>query len=276
MFKKVGILGVGMVGGALRRYFEKVRNIKPFLYDKGKDLGSIQEINKADVIFICVPTPFDTSKNYFDSSCVEDAISKIEDKKIIVVKSTVLPGSTDNLQERYSQHKILHNPEFLTEDAPYYDMCYPDRQVIGYTKKSYNIAKDILKILPKAPISKIIPAVESEMVKYFANSWLSAKVIFANQTYDLCQEMGIDYNTIKELVIADERIGKSHFEVLHKGKRGYAGRCLLKDMKALIHFADKKGVNLELHKLIDKINDKLLKEQGIFDPENYHREQKHV
>ena len=114
MYTKFGVIGVGMVGGALQRYFEKIREIKPFLYDKGKNLGSPQEINKAEVIFICVPTPFNKEKESFDLSCVEDAFSNIEGEKIVVIKSTVLPGTTEYFQRKYSQHKILNNPEFLT------------------------------------------------------------------------------------------------------------------------------------------------------------------
>ena len=269
MFEKVSIIGVGMVGGALQRYFEEKRNLKPFLYDNGKNLGSPQEINQGEVIFICVPTSFDKKNNRFDLSCVNDAFSKIEGKKIVVIKSTVLPGTTEYLQQKYPQHKILNNPEFLTELTADQDMCYPDRQIIGYTEKSYNVAKDVLQILPLAPFERILPATETEMVKYFGNTWFSAKVIFANQIYDLCQKLGIDYNRVKESAAADKRIDRTHLEVWHKGYRGYGGACLPKDIKALIRFADEKGIDLKLHKVVDDINDKLFKDQDIIDPEKF-------
>jgi UDPglucose 6-dehydrogenase len=269
MFKKIGIIALGMVGGALQRYFEKIRKIKPLVYDKGRNLGSMEEVNQAEVIFICVPTPFDKEKNYFDLSYVEGALSKIDGEKIIVIKSTVLPGTTESLQKKYPQHKILNNPEFLTEATADQDMNYPDRQIVGYTEKSFNVAGDIMQLLPLAPFEKILPATESEMVKYFGNTWFSTKVIFANQIYDLCQKLGIDYGRVMEAASADKRIGRTHLEVVHKDKRGYAGKCLPKDIKALIHFADKNGVDLKLHKVVDDINDKLLKEQGISDPEKY-------
>ncbi len=152
MHKKTGIIGVGMVGGALRRYFEKISEIKPFLYDKGKNLGSMQEVNQADIIFICVPTPFNKETNYFDLSYIKDAFSKIEGNKIVVNKSTALPGTTEYLQRKYPQHKILNNPEFLTELTADQDMSYPARQLVGYTEKSYNVAKDVLQVLPLAPL----------------------------------------------------------------------------------------------------------------------------
>jgi len=121
---KLGIIGVGMVGGASKNYFER-KGIKPFLYDKGKNLGSIEEVNQADVIFICVPTPFDKEKG-FNLSFIEGACRDILGKKIIVIKSTVLPGTTEKLQKKYSQHKFLFNPEFLTEITADQDMNYPD------------------------------------------------------------------------------------------------------------------------------------------------------
>lgn len=269
MINKVGIIGLGMVGGAARRYFEKNTKTKLFLYDKHKKIGSPEEVNKAEAIFICVPTPFDRDENYFDLSYVRDAISNVKEGKIIIIKSTVLPGTTETLQKEYPKHKFLHNPEFLTEATADQDMSYPDRQIVGYTKQSFDVAGDVLQILPLAPFSRILPVTEAEMVKYYGNTWFSLKVTFANQMYDLCEKLGISYDNVMEAAAADKRVGRTHLEVWHKGKRGYAGKCLPKDIKALIRFADKKGVSLELHKTADEINERLLKEQGITDPEKY-------
>lgn len=262
---KIGIVGVGMVGGALKKYFEK-KGIKPFVFDKGQNLGSMDEVNQADMIFVSVPTPFDKDKG-FDLSIVRGVCSDIKGEKIIVIKSTVLPGTTESLQKDYPHHEFLFNPEFLTELTADQDMGYPDRQIIGYTKESFNVANDLLLILPSAPFEKIMPATEAEMVKYFGNTWFAVKVAFVNQIYDLCQKIGVNYNTIIESAAADKRIGRSHLEVMHGGYRGYAGKCLPKDTKALIQFADKNGVDLKLHKTAEEINKKLMADQGIEDPE---------
>lgn len=264
---KIGICGVGMVGGALKRYFEK-KGIKSFLYDKGRNLGSIEQVNQADIIFICVPTPFDKEKG-FDLSFIEHACRNISGGKIVVIKSTILPGVTEKLQKKYPQHKFLFNPEFLTEVTADQNMNYPDRQIIGYTKESYVIARDILQILPLASFEKIMPATEAEIVKYFGNTWFSTKVIFANQMYNLCQKLGIDYNRVIEAAATDKRIGRTHLEVFHKGYCGYGGKCLPKDIRALIQFADEQGVDLELHKVVEKINNELMEKQGIEDPEKF-------
>ena len=265
---KIGIVGVGMVGGALQRYFEK-KGVKPFLYDKGKNLGSMDEVNQADVIFACVPTPFNKDGKGFDLSFIEETCENIKGEKIIVIKSTVVPGTTEQIQKKYPGHKLLFNPEFLTELTADQDMNYPDRQIIGYTKESYTVAGDVIQILPLAPYEKIMPATEAELVKYFGNTWFSIKVIFANQMYDLCEKLGLKYDRIKEASATDKRIGPSHLDAVHKDYRGYGGKCLPKDIRALIQFADKNSVDLELHKMAEKINNKLMEEQGIEDPEKF-------
>ncbi len=224
--KKVGIIGVGMVGGAIRRYLENNKKIQPFLYDPGKNLGSLDEVNQADIIFVSVPTPYKKQERGFDLSFVEEAFNNIKGEKVVVIKSTVVPGTTEMFQQKYPQHKVLFNPEFLTELTADQDMSYPDRQIVGYTEKSYNVAGDLMQLLPLAPFEKIMPATEAELVKYFGNTWFSTKVIFANQVFDLCDKLGVDYTRIMEAAAADKRIGRSHLEVWHKGYRGYGGKCL--------------------------------------------------
>ncbi len=265
---KVGIIGVGMVGGALKRYFEK-KGITPFAYDKGQNLGSMNNVNQADMIFICVPTPFDKEKQGFDLSYVKEACNNIKGEKIIIIKSTVVPGTTENFQKEYPQHKFLFNPEFLTELTADQDMGYPDRQIVGYTKESYNVAGDLLLMLPLAPFEKTMPAKEAELVKYFGNTWFAVKVAFANQMYDLCQKIGVNYDTIMESASADKRIGRSHLEVWHKEYRGYGGKCLPKDIRALIQYAKANGIDLTLHRTAEDINNKLMEDQNIQDPEKF-------
>ena len=263
---KIGIVGVGMVGGTIKRYFEK-KKLPVFLYDTGRNLGSLKEVNQADIIFICVPTPFN-KKRGFDLSYVEAACSKIKGRKIVIIKSTVLPGVTEKLQVKYPQHKFLSNPEFLSENTADYDFQNPDRQLIGYTKKSKNVAKKILKLLPRAPFERVLPAIEAEMVKYFNNTFNATKVIFANQMFDLCQVLGINYDRMMECAAASKFIKtQDHLHIFHKGYRGYGGRCLPKDIKALIQFADKMGVDLKLHKTVERIDSELMHMQGIKDPE---------
>ena len=251
--KKIGIIGVGYVGGALANVIPKV-----LLYDKYKKIGSIEEVNKADIIFICVSTPW-TKRVGFDFSAVENAFSILKGKKIIIIKSTVLPGTTGKMQKKYPQHKVLFNPEFLRQARALEDIKNPSEQIIGYTKKSKSVARETLKILPKAPAEFIVPAKEAEMAKYFSNVFLSTKVVFANQIYDLCQKLGIDYDSVKEMAKVNPRFSFSHFDIWTDGYRGYSGACLPKDTRSLIQLGDKVGVDLKLLKLVEKINNELLK-----------------
>ncbi len=266
---QVSIAGTGMVGGALEKYLQKKDNMDIFVYDKGQERGKKEDLNKGDVVFVCVPTPYKEEEGGFDLSYVEDTCQALEGEKIVVIKSTVLPGATDSLQEKYPQHTFLFNPEFLVESKAEETMEEPDRQIMGYTEKSKDVAQEVMEMLPDAPYKTVMPAKEAEMVKYFGNNFLSVKVIFGNQLYDVCQEIDVDYDTVREAVSHDPRIGPSHLEIFHGGYRGYGGKCLVKDTRALIQLAESVGLNPELLKKVEEINNRLIEEQGIDDPEKY-------
>jgi UDPglucose 6-dehydrogenase len=266
-FTKAGIVGTGMVGGAMQKYLQRKEGLEIFVYDKGKNEGSKEDVNKAEIVFICVPTPYLKDGKGFDISYVEETMDWLEGEKVVVIKSTVMPGTTEMLQKKYPNHKLLMNPEFLTEQTADQDMMYPDRQIVGYTEKSYTVAEDVMQLLPLAPFERMLPATEAETVKYFGNTWFAVKVSFANQMYDLCQAIGVNYDRMVEAAAADKRIGRTHLEVFHKGYRGYGGKCLVKDTRALIQLADSKGIDLKLHKTAEEINNNLMKMQGIDDPE---------
>ncbi len=254
---KIGIIGVGFVGGAVQFWFER-EGVKTYRYDKYKNIGSPAEVNKADIIFICVPTPF-TEKKGYDDRAVKEALRILKKGKIVVIKSTIIPGSTEKYQKMFPRHAILFNPEFLVARTANLDFINPDRQIIGYTKKSKKYAKTVLLLLPKAPFERFVPAIDAEMIKYFGNTFLSTRVIFANQMYDLCQKIGASYDIVKECAGADRRIGTSHFDVFHDGGRGYSGACLPKDTRAIIQLGKKAKSPLPLLEKVEEINNKLVK-----------------
>jgi UDPglucose 6-dehydrogenase len=260
---KIAIMGHGMVGGALAKYFKNIKGLTPTIYDPPQGYGSVEDLNSAEAVFICVPTPYDAEKGGFDLSYVNDAFSKLDGNKIVVIKSTLLPGTTEKLQQQYPGHKVLFNPEFLTELTADQDMNYPDRQLVGYTKESYNAAGDVMRLLPLAPFERMMPATEAEMVKYYGNTWFSTKVIFANQMYDICEKLGINYDLVKEAAAADKRIGPTHLDIFHRGYRGYGGKCLPKDTRALIQLGDTLGTEMKLLKTVEEINNKLVERQNL-------------
>lgn len=248
-----------MVGGAMQRYFID-QKIDVVAYDPFKGFDDEDEINKAEIIFICVPTPFNAEKNNFDTVYLDEAFGVLTGNKIVVIKSTVLPGTTAAYQKKFPQHKILFSPEFLTEATADKDVREPNRQIVGYTEQSKDAAEEVLKILPRAPFEKIVSAEEAEMVKYYNNCFYALKVAYVNQIYDLCQKLKIDYNTVKDCAKAEPMMGTNHFEIFHKGYRGYGGKCLPKDVRALIRLAKGVGVDLSLLQRAEEYNNGLIKE----------------
>lgn len=256
--KTIGVIGGGFVGGAIGNHYKKAgRDVK--IYDKFKPVDSLEEVLKRDFLFVAVPTPSD--ENGINLEAIQDALqnaSKADDGKIVIIKSTVIPGTTEKLQKQYPKLRLIFNPEFLTELTAEQDFNYPDRQIVGYTKESHSIAGDVMSLLPLAPFCRMMPATEAEMVKYYGNNWFAVKVVFANQMYDVCQKMGIDYEMIAEAAAADKRIGPSHLEIWHKDYRGYGGKCLPKDIQAMIKHGDNLGLDLELFKVAEKLNQQLV------------------
>ena len=152
----IGIVGVGMVGGQLMRYFldEKKyqRGKEVFLFDKDPAKAYTDDVNAASIIFVCVPTPRRGDTGACDLSILESAIHMLKEPKVVVLKSTVPPGTTEYLQRVYPQHSFLFNPEFLTESQAWFDMMRPDRQIVGFTATSIDAAHIVLSLLPKAPL----------------------------------------------------------------------------------------------------------------------------
>lgn len=289
----IGIIGVGMVGTPLKRWFEELKGYEHgkdlFLYDTDPQKGYFDDVSKADIVFVSVPSP----RNH-DGSCntaiVEEAVRSIKGEpptgvgesrpehrggKIIVIKSTVPPGTTERLQKEHPQHKFLFNPEFLTERQAWIDMVRPDRQIVGFTESSIDAAHLVLSLLPKAPFmspwglntytSIKITATEAEVIKYGGNVHFVRKINFANTLARLCEFHGINYENVRKGMSADHRIGDSHLDVTHGGYRGWGGYCFPKDLDALTAHLVSLGLENEagLLKTDRAFNEKILAEQGL-------------
>ncbi len=274
----VGIIGVGMVGTPLKRYFEERRGYTRgkdlFLYDKDLAKGYNDDINRADIIFIAVPTPR-MSDGSAGLEAVDDAFARIAAGKIAVLKSTVPPGTTESVQKKYHALKILFNPEFLTERRAWEDFIRPDRQIVGFTEASIDAAYLVLSLLPKAPFmspwgvntyrSIKITATEAEIIKYGGNVYFARKVNFANVLADLAVSHAADYENIRLAMAADFRIGDSHLDVMHGGYRGFGGYCFPKDIDALIVHVKERGIKeaVALLQSDRAFNENLLASQGV-------------
>src|SRR3989338_9370677 len=152
----VTIAGLGVVGSAMKTHFE-AQGIDTAIYDPGKNYSDDTVLRTSQTVFICVPTPY-LENGGFDDSAIRDVLSRIGTGATAVIKSTVIPGTTEKLQEVYPNLKLLFSPEFLTEKTALEDFSHPTRQIVGFTEQSESEAGRILKMLPRAPYEKILPS----------------------------------------------------------------------------------------------------------------------
>ena len=222
-----------------------------------------QSVKDADIIFITVGTPSKRLEGEADLTYVWDVAEEISlninKYCIVVTKSTVPVGTTKEVKNIISKKinekhfDVVSNPEFLREGAAINDFMRPDRVVIGCeNKKSEDIMKELYRPLYLIETPIISTTIESsEIIKYASNSFLATKISFINQVADLCEKVGADVQDVARGMGIDKRIGS---KFLHAGP-GYGGSCFPKDVKALIHTAEKNSINLSILSAVDKYNE---------------------
>ncbi len=274
---KIGIVGVGVVGGATAKVFREMHEI--YLYDKYKpeynNKSNLSELVKnAEVIFISVPTPMKPN-GAIDYSAIHNSIellleefknqNKDPGKTLITIRSTAVSGTSDQLAEKYP-FKFAFNPEFLREKSSLEDMKNTDRVVIGANdEQSKSLLLGIYKpLFPKAKYF-VLDRKTAEMVKYAANVFLASQVSLANEIYNICQAMGIDYDEVKNTVLFDDRIAKNINVPGHDGDFGFGGKCFPKDINALIYLAKENGYNPKILEEVWKLNEKVRKNKDWLD-----------
>lgn len=257
---KIGFIGQGFIGKNYADDFEardysvtRYALEEPFRQNKGK-------IAECDIVFIAVPTP--TTPKGFDYSIVQTAISLVGKGKIAVIKSTMLPGTTDVLQKENPEIFVLHSPEFLREVSAAYDAAHPDRNIIGIpmdTDEYREKANSVISILPRAPFVKICIARDAEFIKYGGNNFFYVKVVYMNLLYDLAQKAVCDWDTVRDGMIADPRIGSSHMNPVHDSGRGAGGHCFIKDFAAFANIYEKLVGDIEGVKALRAFEEKNIK-----------------
>ena len=228
-------------------------NINTFDLVQDCTCNSMDElIDKSKIIFVCVPTPMNK-----DGSCntdiVEGVVKEINEtvvyrnvsNVVVVIKSTIPPGTTERLNEECKNIQVVFNPEFLTEANSINDFKNQDRIIIGGPRPASTRVKRLFyKAFPKAHIIKT-GSTTAEMVKYMTNTFLATKVSFANEIKMVCDKVDVDYDKVVEYAIHDDRLGKSHLQVPGPdGKNGFGGSCFPKDINALISVAE--GFDVEV------------------------------
>ena len=259
----IGIIGQGFVGNAIYQKFKNYFEVLTFDLDSKLCNSTLENIcDRCETIFICLPTPMNE-----DGSCctniVEDVLKDIEiltsfeqKEKTIVLKSTVSPGVTKKWNTEFNFLNIVFNPEFLTEANAVNDFENQSRIILGGPRPQTTKLKQIYsKVFPKAHIIKT-DSTHAEMVKYLTNSFLATKVSFANEIYQICDKLKIDYDKVVEYAVLDDRLGKSHWAVPGPdGDFGFGGHCLPKDLSALIHIAMQLNTETNVLNAVEETND---------------------
>lgn len=254
---RVGIIGLGFVGNALYQNFKNHSSISLKLYDKYKNggIGSIDEILDTDMCFLCLPTLYSKQLEDYDLSSIHDvclSLSKNQYKGVVIIKSTVLPGTSDTLVRKYSNLVVVHNPEFLSAKTSVEDFANQSHIVLGLAGE--NMGEDIInayqkivsfyeELYPRVEISQC-RANESESMKIFCNNFYALKIQIFNEFYSLCQHEDVDFKAVVSLMLKNQWINPMHTQVPgHDGQLSYGGACFPKDTQALLAMMKRKGTD---------------------------------
>jgi len=260
---KLGFIGMGVVGGTTAKVLGRVHEILP--YDKYKKEYKEKNILKeAEAVFVSVPTPSKPSGeiDYHPITNSLEMLTKITsetEKPLVIIRSTAVSGTTDALEERFP-FPFVSNPEFLTEKNALQDMLNTNRIIIGANREEdYKKVKQIYE--PIFPDAKYVHVDRktAEMVKYAANVMLIGQIAIANELYQICESVGVDYNTIKNTILLDKRIGKNINVPGPNGNLGFGGKCFPKDLNALIYLARDNMYRPYLLEEIWRLNEKVRK-----------------
>lgn len=229
---KIGIIGLGAVGGTIKLGFEELGH-DVYSFDI-KDNSTINDVLDTQVCYICVPTP-QINGGECDTSIVNKVVDELCNnsyKGVIAVKSTVKPGTTKDLQEKYLNNKICFVPEFLRERCALTDFTENhDVCIIGTENKEiFNLIKETHGHYPRKFIQTT--PTEAEICKYFNNIYNATLITFANSFYEICKSLNVDYKKVKSAIVNRDHINDIYLDC-NKNLRGFGGMCLPKDTSAI-------------------------------------------
>ena len=266
--QKIGIFGNGFVGSAVQFGFSPSTgcDCEVRVYDKDplKSVDTIEEtVNKSDFIFLSVPTPSNKDGS-MNLDIVEQAlqdISEVNEREdnVVLLRSTVVPGTTRRLQSKYTKLNIVFNPEFLTERSAKYDFINQSRIIVGGGEGhafEVGATADLFRWRFGDSVSMIETDWETaELIKYMSNCFFTTKISYMNEMYQLANKCEADWEVVLDGFFRDGRVGHSHMNVPgHDGKFGFGGSCFPKDIQAIIHFGESLGLNMSTLKGAWKTN----------------------
>jgi len=246
---KIGIAGMGTVGKAVYHAFSPTfPDIKCF--DIVDESTSVEDLFECDFIFICVPATEVQDLAHTIVTCTE------RDDIVFILKSTVVPGTTDNLQQICGNHWVF-NPEFLTDRTAQLDFINSTRFILGGTGgHAVDMVEDLFRErFRHTPIIKTT-ATAAEFVKYMVNLFFATKVSYMNEMRSVSDDLGLPWDSVMKMFSGDGRIGKSHLEVPGPdGRFGFGGKCFPENINTYLEWAEKKGINKELITAVNEVND---------------------
>jgi UDPglucose 6-dehydrogenase len=259
--KKIAIIGYGFVGKAMSKLFPDALVYDPF-FDKKIEFPQINfcedksEINKCDVAFVCLPTAM-LPNGECDTSIVEETICWLN-TPLIIIRSTVKPGTTNNLIELFAKD-IIFIPEYVGETVahPLLDEKYRDFLIIG-CRDSFigNLALEVYQEVYNSSLKVLfLTPTEAEIVKYMENTAIGSMVTLCNEFYNICETFGVNYNRVREGFLLDPRMSR-YFTFVYPRARGFGGKCLPKDLNAIAAASKQAGYQAEFIEDILKNNTK--------------------
>ncbi len=263
---KIGFIGMGFVGGTTAKILSRKHDI--LAYDKFKQPYNNEEClihlaKESEIIFVAVPTPMkhsgeiDYSAIYNSLDLLKIYTDKYQTCPSIVIRSTAVSGTTDELEKRYP-YTFAFNPEFLREKNALEDMNNTNRIIIGSNDEilKQKITKLYKGIFPNANYI-LTDNKTAEMIKYSANVILASQIAIANELNQICKKLNINYETIKNTILLDNRIGRNIDVPGPDGNLGFGGKCFPKDLNALIFLAREKHYRPYLLEEVWRLNEKL-------------------
>ena len=248
MKNKIGIIGNGFVGNSIAFGFSPTHEIKIHDKDIKRNLNTIEEVLECDFVFVAVPTPMNQDGS-INLDIVERALNDINTNNnkdnVIILKSTMVPGTVDKLIEKYPNLNIVFNPEFLTERTAKLDFLTQARIILGgnprHTSKVKNLFEERFMhcyVIETNPTT-------AEMIKYMNNVFFASKVSIMNEFKQVCDKVGANWEVALKGFAADQRIGDSHLNVPGPdGKMGFGGSCFPKDINAFTSMANDLGIDI--------------------------------
>ena len=249
MTMQIAVVGYGVVGKAMKQLFPDA-----VIYDVLPGVASsCQAVNACDIAFVCVPTP-QSPDGSCDISAVEDVVSWVQ-CPLIVIRSTIPPGTCKTLSARYGK-RIVFQPEYLGETVahPFADMRGREFVVLGGEgDDTAQVADAYCRVHHSSLRFYFTDSTTAELAKYMENCFFATKVIFCHEFYQLAQALGVDYHQLREAWLADTRVSRDHTFV-YPDQPGFSGKCLPKDLSAVIKAGEQAGYDPQLLRAVKQVN----------------------